>query len=207
MNRTTRRALYDPMTGGTEPVANVKKAENAAQGAAATASGTAAGYGGAATGIGSTLVPFEQKQLTNPSGMNPTDVNNMLVAGEQGAGGANAGITGQGNLEAARTHNTGALSGVLDQASRNKTQQLSQNALGVQNKNAQVKLGQQDEAAKALGGLYGTDVNAQLKAEGLVPEDINSWVSAGKSGWLQNTLGTIDTLTGAAKAGSQIANA
>lgn len=204
MNKTTRRVLYDPMTGGTEPYAGIKKAQEAAKAAAGTAAGTGAGYGSNATDIGSTLVPFEKKQLTNPSGMNPTDINNMLVAGEEGAGGANAGIAGTANLEAARTHNTGALSGVLGEAARAKTRQLSSNALNVQNQNTRVKLGQQDEAAKALGGLYGTDVNAQLKAEGLVPEDINSWVNAGKSGWLQNTLGTIDTLTGAASAGKAI---
>src|SRR5277367_599359 len=164
----------------------------AAKGAVNSANTTANNYGSGATSIGSTLVPFEQKQLTNPSGINPTDINNMLVAGEQGAGGANAGITGQANLEAARTHNTGALSGVLDQASRNKTQQLSQNALGVQNENTRVKLGQQSEAAKDLGGLYGTDVNAQLKAEGLVPEDINAWTTANNSsfgGQFMNNLG------------------
>jgi hypothetical protein len=207
MNKTTRRVLYDPMTGGTEPIAGIKKAEKAAQGAAQTATGTAGGYGNAAADIGSSLVPYEKQQLAHPTGINPTDINSMLVAGEQGAGGANAGITGQANLTAARTHNTGALSGVLDQAAREKTKALSSNALNVQNENTRTKLGQQSEAAKALSGLYGTDVGAQLKAEGLVPEDINSWVNAGKSGWLQNTLGTIDTLTGAAKAGSGIANA
>lgn len=204
MNKTTRRVLYDPMTGGTEPYAGVKKAEKAAQGAASTAAGTATGYGANAGDIGSTLVPYEKGQLTHPTGINPTDRNNMLVAGEQGAGGANAGIVGQANLEAARTHNTGALSGVLGEAARAKTRQLSQNALGVENENTKVKLGQQDEAAKALAALYGTDVGAQLKAQGLVPEDINAWSNAGKSGWLQNTLGTISTLTGAASAGKTI---
>src|SRR5271170_2339510 len=168
----------------------------AAKGAVNSANTMANNYGSGATSIGSTLVPFEQKQLTNPSGINPTDINNMLVAGEQGAGGANAGITGQANLEAARTHNTGALSGVLDQASRNKTQQLSQNALGVQNENARVKLGQQSEAAKDLGGLYGTDVNAQLKAEGLVPEDINSWTGAATTGPLQQGMAFLSGVGG-----------
>jgi hypothetical protein len=176
----------------------------AAQNATNTATATGAGYGANATNIGSSLVPFEKKQLTNPTGMNPTDINNTLVAGEQGAGGANAGITGQANLEAARTHNTGALSGVLDQASRNKTQQLSQNALGVQNENAKVKLGQQDEAAKNLGGLYGTDVNAQLKAEGLVPADIGAWTQANQTSGLQQGLGDAEgvmgSLSNAAKA-------
>lgn len=204
--RTTRRVLTDPL-GYSEPIAGVKAAQKAGQGAATTAAGTAAGYGSNAGQIGSSLVPYEEKQLTNPTGINPTDRNNMLVAGEQGAGGANAGIVGQAGLTAARTRNTGALSGVLDQASRNKTQQLSENALNVQNENTKVKLGQQDQAAKALGGLYGTDVNAQLKAQGLVPEDINAWMNAGRSGWLQDTEGVINTLGGAAKTGAGIANA
>jgi hypothetical protein len=176
----------------------------AAQNATNTATATGAGYGANATDIGSTLVPFEQKQLTNPSGMNPTDVNNMLVAGEQGAGGANAGVTGTANLEASRTHNTGALSGVLDEAARDKTKALSSNALNVQNQNAKVKLGQQDEAAKNLGGLYGTDVNAQLKAEGLVPADIGAWTQANQTSGLQQGLGDAEgvmgSLSNAAKA-------
>lgn len=193
--RTTRRVLTDPL-GYSEPYAGVKKAENAAQAAAGTAAGTGTEYGAAAQGIGAALVPYEQKQLTNPTGINPTDRNNMLVAGEQGAGGANAGITGQANLTAARTRNTGALSGVLDEAARAKTRTLSNNALGVENENTKVKLGQQSDAAHALGGLYGTDVGAQLKAQGLVPEDINAWSNAGKSGWFQNTLAGIKAVRG-----------
>jgi len=203
--RTTRRVLADPLFG-TIDIAGVKAAEKAGKNAVNQANTTAGNYGTAATDIGSTLVPYEQKQLTNPTGINPTDRNNMLVAGEQGSGGANAGITGQANLTAARTRNTGALSGVLDEAARAKTRQLSENALNVQNENTKVKLGQQDQAAKALGGLYGTDVGAQLKAEGLVPEDINSWINAGKSGWQQNAMNWIDTLTQGAKAGAGAAS-
>jgi hypothetical protein len=45
-----------------------------------------------------------------------------------------------------------------------------------------------------LEGLYGEDVNANLKAQSLVPEDINAWGNAGKTGWLQNTLAVINTL-------------
>lgn len=170
--RTTRRVLTDPL-GYSEPYAGVKKAKQG-EAAASTAAGTGTDYGSSAHDIGSTLVPYETKQLTNPTGINPTDRNNMLVAGEQGAGGANAGITGQANLTAARTRNSGALSGVLDEAARAKTRTLSNNALGVENENTKVKLGQQSDAAHALGGIYGTDVNAQLKAQGLVPEDIKA---------------------------------
>jgi hypothetical protein len=163
------------------------------------ANATASNFSAGATNIGSTLVPFEQKQLTNPSGISPTDKNAMLVAGEQGAGGANAGIAGQAGLTAARTRNTGALSGVLDQAARDKTQQLSSNALGVQNENTKVKLGQQNQAASALSGLYGTDVNADLKAQGLVPEDINAENAAAQSGVQQNAMKWAQIAMGAGK--------
>jgi hypothetical protein len=44
--------------------------------------------------------------------------------------------------------------------------------------------------------MYGTDVNAQLKAMGIIPEDINAGLNAGKSGWLQNTEGVLGTLSG-----------
>ena len=49
-------------------------------------------------------------------------------------------------------------------------------------------------ALKQLEGLYGTDVGAQLKAQSLVPEDIDAWAKANQTGWLQNTAMMIDAL-------------
>jgi FlaG/FlaF family flagellin (archaellin) len=190
---TTRRVLRDPL-GFTEPYAGIKKATKAAQGAATTATNTGAKYGSEADTIGSTLVPTLKGDVTHPQGFNPTDVNNMLVAGEEGAGGATGAITGQANLEAARTHNTGALSGVLDEATREKTRALSSNALNVQNQNAMLKEKQRQAGITGLEGLYGEDVNANLKAQSLVPEDIDAWAKANDTGWVQNTLKTIDVL-------------
>lgn len=176
-----------------------KKQAQAAQGAATTAAGTGAGYGSAASGIGSSLVPELTKEATNPTGLTPTEKNNELVAGEQGAGGANAGIVGTGNLEAARTHNTGALSGVLDEAARAKTRQLSNTALGVENQNTALKESQRQSGIKGLEGMFGTDVGAQLKAQGLVPEDIKAWNSSPTAlGEVEGGLGTLGSLaTGA----------
>jgi hypothetical protein len=142
------------------------------------------------------LVPQLEKQFTTPTGYNPTDVNNMLVAGEQGAGGATGSIVGQANLEAARTRNTGALSGVLDQAARQKQQVLSQNALNVANKQAEQKEKQRQLAAAGLESMYGKDVGAQLEAMKLVPADIGAETEAGKSGWQQNAMNWIKTLRG-----------
>jgi len=197
--RTTRRVLIDPL-GFTEPYAGIKKATKAAQSAATTAADTGAKYGSSADTVSSTLVPELTREATHPTGFNPTDVNNMLVAGEEGAGGATGSITGEANLEAARTHNTGALSGVLDEAARTKARALSSNALNVQNQNALLKEKQRQSGLSGLEGLYGEDVNAGLKAQGLVPEDINAWTNASKTGWLQNAEGVVDTAANAAKA-------
>ena len=172
----------------------IKAATKAASGAASTAQQSGAQYGNQAAGIGGTLVPQLTQEAQHPTGINPTDLNSMLVAGQQGAGGSNSGIAGQAGLTAARTRNTGALSGVLDQASRNKTQSNSQNALGVQNENTQTKLKQQQAGLSGLEGLYGTDVNAGLKAQSLVPSDVDAWAKADQTGWLQQTLGTLGTL-------------
>lgn len=165
---------------------------NTAKQAAGTATSNAGSYGSDASNIGSALVPQLQKQATNPTGYTPTQQNNMLVAGEQGAGGANAGIVGQAGLTAARTHNNGALSGVLDSAARSKQQTLSQNALGVQNKQADLQQRQMDSAQKGLEGLYGTNVNAQLGNERLVPEDLQAEAPNN----FQDVLGGINAASG-----------
>jgi hypothetical protein len=183
-----------------------RAAQQQAKTAQNTANSTASGYGATAAGVGSTLIPTLTKEATNPTGFTPEEMNNQLVAGEQGAGGATSGVTGQAGLEAARTRNTGGLSSVLDQAARRKGQTLSQNALGVQNQNAMLKEKQRQAGLSGLEGVYGTDVGAQLKAMGLVPEDINAEVNAGKSGWLQNFNETLGTLEGGAMTGAKIAS-
>jgi len=150
---------------------------------------TAAGYGSQATGINNTLVPTLTQEATNPTGFTPTQLNNQLVAGEQGAGGATSGITGTAGLNAMRTRNSGALSSVYDQAARRQGQTLSQNAVTVQNQNAMLQEKKRQEGLAALQGLYGTDVKAQLAAMGIQDQDINTEIKAGQSGWFQNALG------------------
>jgi hypothetical protein len=181
-----------------------RSAQQQAGQAVKTASSTGAGYGTAASGISSSLVPTLQNDVNNPTGYSPTETNKMLVAGEQGAGGAAAGVTGAAGLDAARTRNSGALSSVLDQAARRKGQTLSGNALGVENKSADLAQKKRASALGGLEGLYGTDVGAQLKAMGLQSQDINSEINAGNSGWLQQGEGLFGTLS---KAGLGAANA
>ena len=168
--------------------------QQSATSAANTAGTTGAGYGSTAAAIGAPLTKTLQNDVNNPIGFTPTETNNMLVAGEQGAGGATSAITGQAGLQAGRTRNSAALSGVLDQAARQKQQQLSQNALGVQNQSAMLAQQKRASALGGLQGLYGTDVGAQLKAMGIQDQDLNTAIQAGNSGWLQNTMGAIGTL-------------
>jgi hypothetical protein len=159
--------------------------------------GTAGTLEGRATDINSTLVPGLEREANNPTGFTPEELNNQLVAGEQGAGGANAGIAGEAGLRMARTRNSAGYSNVLDEAARDKTKQLSENALNVQNENAKLAQEKQSQARKMLAGLYGTDVSGNLEAQGLETKDIEAEAQAGQSGWFQNMTGLLKSLQGA----------
>jgi len=179
--------------------------QSAAKKNATSANDTAAGFGSTASQIGSSLIPGLEREAQNPQGFTPVQKNNMLVASQEGVGGANSGITGQANLAAARTRNAGGFARALDEAARQKGRQLSSNALGVQNEDARVALQRQQDAQHQLAGLYGTNTSDQLKAMGLSDEDLRTALEAGKSGWQQNAMNWITTLTQGAKAGAQAA--
>lgn len=163
------------------------------------ASATAAQAGENANQVGSSLIPGLEREANNPTGYTPSEMNDQLVAGEEGAGGANAGITGEANLRAARTRNSAGYTAALDAASRDKTRQLSTNALDVKNKSADLAQQKQMSARKQLQGIYGTDINENLEAQGLGTKDIEAEADASKSGWFQNMTGLINSLGEAAK--------
>jgi len=158
----------------------------------------ASGFGSGASQIGSTLIPGLEREANNPTGYDPVTKNRMLVASQEGVGGAGSGITGEANLAAARTRNAGGFTRALDEAQRIRGRQLSTNALGVENESARLAQMKQQQARSELGGLYGTDVSGQLKAMGLANEDLNTALEAGKSGWQQNAMNWVNTLAGAA---------
>lgn len=195
-NRTTRRVLDDPLWG-TQPIAGIKKATGAAQQAAGTAAQTAGGYGTEAESIGSKLVPQLQADVSNPQGFGAATENAMLVQGLGAAGGAASGVVGEEGLRAARSRNVGGSAGVLDEAAREKMRTSAGVGLDVATKNAMLQQQQRASALKQLEGMYGTDVSAELKAQGLVPEDINAWANANNSGWVQNVDQTLAAVRGA----------
>lgn len=156
------------------------------------ATGTAGGFGAGAAQIGSTIIPGLEREAQNPTGYTPEQMNAQRVASQQGLGGATSGITGQANLEAARTRNAGGFAAALAEAQRAKGRQASQNEVELQARNADVALQRQRQAQQQLGGLYGTDVTAQLKSMGLANEDLNTALQAGRQGWMQNVQGFLN---------------
>lgn len=172
-------------------------------GAANTASSTAAGYGSGAAGINANLLPFLTRELQNPEGYSQQQRGAMLNEAEAGAGGATAGLNTEANLEMARDRNSGGFSGALDDAARQKDKVLSANASGVAANDANIQQQQRQTAASSLQNLGATDTNAQLKAMGLVPEDINAASNAyGKGDWMSGLNSITSGIGGIAKLGA-----
>lgn len=172
----------------------MRQAQQNAQNAFNTSSASANQYQGQGSQIAGNLIPGLEREANNPEGYTPQDMNDQLVASEQGAGGANAGIVGQANLTAARSRNSAGLSTALDNAARIKSQTLSENALRIKSDSA--KLGQQKQMAAQgeLGKIYGIDTSANLEAQGLLPKDVAAETQAGQSGWFQNMTNLIAAL-------------
>lgn len=146
------------------------------------------------------VIPGLLRDANNPnSGFTPEQVNNMMVIGAQPIGGVNSGIMGEAELGAARTRNAGGFTNALDEAARIKGRQLSDNALQVATRNADVGLQKQQEARRQLEGMYGVDTSNMLKAMGMSNDALQTQLAAGRQGWLQNTLNTINTITGSGK--------
>ena len=172
-------------------------------GAANTASSTAAGYGSNAAGINANLLPFFTRELEHPEGYTQAQTGAMLGAAEGGAGGATAGINTEANLASARNRNSGGFSGALDDAARQKDKALAATSEGIAANNADLQEQQRQEAASGLQRMGETDTQAQLKAMGLIPEDINAASNAyGKGDWMSGLNSITSGISGIAKLGA-----
>lgn len=112
---------------------------------------------GKAYDISNFLTPQLESDVNNPKGYTPQQLAYMNTASQQSLGGSVGGVTGEANLEAARTRNAGGFQGVAESAARSAQRQLSQNALGIQQKQADLQQQQRQEALRALQALYGVD--------------------------------------------------
>jgi len=109
------------------------------------------------------------------------------TAAQQSVGGAQAGALGRGELEAARTGNSGANSVALDDSVRSGQHSLSNTA-------ADITSNEVGQGQRGLASLYGQQLGQQDAALGLGNSAVNTGVNAGKSGWFQNFLGTLGAL-------------
>jgi hypothetical protein len=175
-----------------------RSAQASANSGASTAASTAAGLNANAGAIGSSITPFLTQEMLHPQGYSQQDLTSQLDAAQAGAGGATGGITGQANLQAARTRNSSGFTGALDDAARQRDKAAASSSEGIAANDADLKQKQQQEGAAGLQGLQATDQGDALKSMGIQTGDINASVDAGKSGWLQNATGIINTLSGAA---------
>lgn len=140
---------------------------NSAMNNSSTAQGLSKGYATAANNNASILTPTLNQMATHPQGFGSQTMANMNTAAQQSIGGATAGTVGQGNLQAARTNNAGGFAPMAAQAAHDATSQLSDAALGVQNRNAMLQEQQRGQGIAGLEGQYQTNVGAGENALGL----------------------------------------
>ncbi len=160
-----------------------------------------AGQSGAeATSEKAAVLPGIIQSAQNPQGYSPTDLNNMQTALQQGAGGANAAVTGEGRLAAMRTRGAGGYAPALAEAARSKGRTLAAGGLDIQNMNAQLKQQQQQEARNQLLGISERDRQNQLQAMGLSNQDLETQLAAGRQGWVQNVNQSIEAGSGLVRA-------
>lgn len=147
----------------------------AAQNALGSDQAAATTYGNNAAGVNSQLTPFLESELTNPQGYGQQTLSQMQTQGGQATSGALGAGKEAATLAASRTGNPSAVPGIIDATTRDAMRQQSNNVLGIDTQNADLKQKQQQAGAAGLNSLYGTDVSAALKSLGLEDESINAW--------------------------------
>ena len=176
-----------------------RAASNAAKTNAATAGNVASQEGSSANAIGSQLTPFYRQEMNATHAFTPEQTGELLNYAEGPAAGSAATTAGKAASEAARTRNTSGFSSALDQAARNRNQAVGTASEGIGAEDIMGAKQLNQEGAAGMSGLYGVDMNAMLKAMGQQNEDVNTEIQAGKSGWFQNLMNGIATVSGAGK--------
>lgn len=176
----------------------MRSAQNQANSAVTTAANTGADLGADASGISSSLTPFLTEEMLHPQGIGQAGLSAETAAAEGGAGGAASGLTGIANQRAAVSRNSGGYQAALDDAARQRTKAAADASEGIQAQNQNLEQEQSQEGASELGSMYKTDTSGMLQSQGQEAPDINAETNAGNSGWLQQTMGVLNSLGGAA---------
>ena len=174
----------------------MRSAVNQASDAYNQANNTSATLGGEAQGIGANLTPFLTQEMLHPQGIGQTGLSAETGAALAGAGGAMSAFNGEAAQRAGASRNAGGFQAALDDASRQRMKAAAGSSENIQAQNENLKQTQQQEGAKGLQGMYGTDTSGMLDSQGQEANDINAEVNANKTGWLQNALGLTDSVSG-----------
>lgn len=162
------------------------------------AQGTSDQLGAEAQGIGSNLTPFLTAEMLHPEGMSQQGLAAETSAALGGAGGAASGLTGQAVQRAAASRNAGGFQAALGEAARERDKAAAGASEGIAAQNENLRQQQRQEGASGLEHMYGVDTSGMLNAMGQEAQDVNAEVNAGKSGWLQNTMGILNDINGMA---------
>jgi len=173
-----------------------RAAQKEAKQAVGEARDTAATERGASDAERAQLTPFFRSEMNAQHGFNPQQTNELLNYAGSAIEGGGATTGGEAASEAARTRNTSGFSSGLDEAARQRQQEMSKANLGIGAQDVAGAKQLNQEGAEGMGGLFKTDTGAMLNSMGQEHEDINSQIEAGRSGWFQNTVAMINALTG-----------
>jgi hypothetical protein len=185
----------------------LRSAVNQANSAYNSANSTANTLGSEAQGIGANLTPFLTQEMLHPQGIGQTGLSAETAAAQAGAGGAASGLTGVANQRAAVSRNAGGFSAALDDAARQREKAAAGSSEAITGENEMLKQQQTQEGAAGLGKMYGTDTSGMLESQGQEAPDINAEANANKTGWLQNTLGILNTISGGGNAAANMKSA
>ena len=174
----------------------MRSAVNQASDAYNQANNTSATLGGEAQGIGANLTPFLTQEMLHPQGIGQQGITAETSAALGGAGGAMSAFNGEAAQRAGASRNAGGFQAALDDASRQRMKAAAGSSEGIQAQNENLKQTQQQEGAKGLQGMYGTDTSGMLESQGQEANDINAEANADKSGWLQNAMGLTNSASG-----------
>src|SRR5882757_2058496 len=140
----------------------MRNAVGQASNAANIAGSTGATLGGEAQGIGANLTPFLTAEMLHPQGLGQEGIAAETGAALGGAGGATAGLVGQGMQRAAVSRNAGGFQAALADAARQRMKAAAGASEGIAAGNESLKQQQMQEGAKGLQGMYGTDTSGML---------------------------------------------
>ena len=129
------------------------------------------------------LMPELQAEAAHPAGYDPATLAKMTTSAEQGAGGTQAGATGQGALLASRTKNPGTAQAAIAQSARTAGEQLSKANLGIQTPNVALKEQQRQSGLRGLENLTGLETGAGITSAGQVAQDVNANTNAEDASW------------------------